>query len=382
VVPAGEVRRIVMGPYTVPDGAVSGHIKWNDVDAGGVEITAIRATPYSGNLTLDSQYFDGATAGAAWDGVAGDSTSSRIVFHEAARASDIFAVISTPLGPVATDQAFASESFTVIASGVFTDEGFATDGFLIAELAYDNGRGRVRLSAFTFSQTVTKVRVQRRTAGGKFEDIRGGTVTVLEGTMVRPVDDYEYPAGVDVEYRIQGLDDQDRVLQQAVAHRSASGDVSWLKFVANPQLNRKIDLVGWSEIERPSRAEVYDVIGRTDPVVVTDVHGSRRTTVQLVTHDVADTKILDDALSQGHPIFLQVPATLQLPSMYASVGGYSYAPLSPRSVRSRWTIPLIEVAPPPMTLVGNTSTYATVLATYASYADILDNVDRYRDLVS
>jgi hypothetical protein len=127
---------------------------------------------------------------------------------------------------------------------------------------------------------------------------------------------------------------------------------------------------------------VFEVVGRSDPVVVSDVHGSRRTTVEIITPTVTETKALDEALSQGHPVFLQVPADLQLPTMYATVGNFSYERLSPKSVRSRWSIPLIEVAPPPMTLVGSTSTYASVLAEHTSYADILENVDRYRDLVS
>jgi hypothetical protein len=382
IVPAGQVRRIVMGPYTAPTGTLSAHIKWNDIDAGGVELTAIRCTPYTGDLTVDSQYFDGSSPGATWDGTTGASTSTFRIFRERGTATDLFNVVSTPLGPVASDIATATESFTIVASGTVTDQGFVTDGFLIAELEYDDGRGRVRISAFTFSDVVTQVRVQRRPLGGKFEDIRGGRVAVLDGTMNRPVDDYEYPAGVDVEYRIQGLDDRDQVRQQAVARRSAAGDVSWLKFVANPQLNHRIHLTDWSAISRDARSEVFEVVGRSDPVVVSDVHGSRRTTVEIITPTVTETKALDEALSQGHPVFLQVPADLQLPTMYATVGNFSYERLSPKSVRSRWSIPLIEVAPPPMTLVGSTSTYASVLAEHTSYADILENVDRYRDLVA
>lgn len=382
ILSAGQVQRYILGPFTVPAGAVSSHIKFNDIDAGGVEITAIRCTPYSGDLIVDGEYFDGSSPGASWDGVVGDSTSSRISFRETITAQDVFSRVATPIGPVATDTARASDSFGVLSGGIIDDRSFATDGFLIAQLGYDNSRGRVQISAFTFAPTVTKVLVQRRTIGGRYEDVRGGSVLVLGGSMVRPVDDYEYPAGVDVQYRLRGLNEQDQVVQQAVVSRAAADDVSWLKFVANPQLNRKIDLVGWSAIKRESRAEVFAVVGRSDPVVVTDVHGSRETTVQLVTHSVTDTKVLDDALSQGHPIFLQVPASLQLPTMYASVGSYSFAPLTQRSPRSRWTIPLIEVSAPPMTLVGNTSTYATVLAEYTSYADILDRVDRYRDLVA
>lgn len=378
---AGQSQRYIMGPYTVPAGGVSSHLKFNDMDAGGVRITAIRCAPYSGNLTVDGEYFDGDTYGALWDGTAGDSTSTRRVLRDSGTAADTFGVVSTALGPVATDAGTAADAFTIVASGTVADVGFGQDGFLIAELGYDDQRGRVRISAFTFAPTVTEVLVRRRRLGGKWEDVRGGSVSVFDGVMSRPVDDYEFPAGVDVEYGIEGLDDQDRVIQSATVKRLAVGDVAWLKFVANPQLNRRIDLVKWGATQRSSRQDIYEVIGRSDPVVVTDVHSSRRVPIEIITHSPEETEDLDEALKEGHPIFLQIPAGLQLRTMYASVGDYSCEPLRLSSPRSRWTLPLTEVSPPPFTLSGSTATYATVLADHLSYEALMSAVDRYRELV-
>lgn len=380
---AGQTARFVLGPYTVPAGAVSGHLKFNDMDAGGVEITAVRCSPSTGNLTRDGEYFDGATPGASWDGTAGDSTSSRRVFAEIATAVDTFGIVATALGPVMTDTSLVADAFSGTASGNADDIAYASDGFLIAQLEYDEQRGRVRVSAFTFAENVVRVQVRRRTLPtGNWEDVRGGTVDAFGGLMVRPVDDYEYPAGVDAEYEIVGLTDDGQTVQRAVLRRSSVGDKVWLKFVANPQLNRRVDLVGWGKISRTSRSDVFDIVGAKEPVLVTDVFSSRSVTVQIVTHTVEDTKALDDALSEGFPIFFQVPAKLQLPTLYASVGDYDYEALTPSSLRSRWTIPLREVAaPPPSVIVGSTRTYADGLAEYPTYAQSMAANATYRELL-
>jgi hypothetical protein len=382
VLGAGQSQRFILGPYTPPAGTVSSHLKFNDIDAGGVRITAIRCTPSSGSLARDGEYFDGFTPGAVWDGTPGDSTSTRLTFLEKVTATDTFTIQETALGPVFSDLVHATDTFTGVSFGTFADQAHATDGFLIAELEYDEFRGRTRVSAFTFSDRVTQVVVRRRVVGGKLVDVRGGTVSVFDGVMVRPVDDYEFPAGVDVEYVIEGLSDTGVVVQTAVARRMAAGDVAWLKFVANPQLNRKIDLVGWSATKRSSRQVLYEVIGQSEPVVVTDVHTSRQVSIEIVTHTPEATESLDDALREGHPVFLQIPRGLQLRTMYASVGDYECEPLKLSSPRSRWTLPLTEVAAPPFTLTGNVSTYATLLTQHTTYAALLAAHDHYRELVA
>lgn len=382
VVDGGTTARIVMGPYTVPAGAVSGHIKWNDIDAGGAEITAIRCAPSSGNLAVDGAYFDGASPGASWDGTAGASTSTRRTFRTAAAAADTFSVVATASGPVATEQVRAADTFSISVSGVIADTVYARDGFLIAAVAFDAVRGRVRIEAFTFTEQVTTARVRRRPVGGRWVDVRGGTVAVAGGLMARMVDDYEYPAGVDVEYLIEGLDDTARVWQSAVVPRAVEADEpAWLKVIANPSLNRRIDIIDTPpQISRDSNAETFRVSGRSEPVVVSDVHSSRQVAVQVVCHSAAEADALDDALAGGHAIFLQVPRGRQLPSMYATVGGYSWQPPTRRSQRWIFTLPLTEVEAPPPSVQPRGRTYADLLAEHASYADLFDAYDTYREL--
>ncbi|WP_290055666.1 hypothetical protein [Amycolatopsis solani] len=149
-------------------------------------------------------------------------------------------------------------------------------------------------------------------------------------------------------------------------------DSVWIKNVRRPSLNRRVTVTDVSEIERPSRSEIVDVVGRTMPIATDDVRGSRRLTLQVSTlgYDAADD--FDNALSTGHTVFVQAPTLRSaVPTMYASIGNStrSRPRYSVRSTRRYFDLPLTEVAAPASTVYSDTFTYADVLATYATIAD-------------
>jgi hypothetical protein len=212
--------------------------------------------------------------------------------------------------------------------------------------------------------------------------VRGGTVDVVAGRMVRQVDDYEFPSGVDLLYRIEGLTGASSgsvVVQSATVARRSIADAVWLKFITQPALNRKVDFMGRTDVSRDSRTSVYNVVGRSDPVVVSDVHSSRTFTIKVKTETVGATEALDHALSQGLPCYLQVPATINTPSMYAVVGSYSFEAPATKSLRNIWTIPLTEVAAPPPSIVSPQATWQELIDKYATWQDVLDNVPTWLD---
>jgi hypothetical protein len=202
--------------------------------------------------------------------------------------------------------------------------------------------------------------------------------------MVRPVDDYEFAAGVDTEYLIEGLDDVGVAVQRATVLRPGANDTAWLKFIAAPQLNRRITLTDWSEVSRGARTGVFQVQGRTLPVVTSDVHGSRQVSISCIAMSPAETNELDLALSKGVQAYLQVPASLPLPSMYVAIGDYRYARPggARRSVRGLFEIDLTEIDPPSPDFAGVFATYQTVLDTYPTYLAVYDEVADYRELAA
>ena len=379
----GDTTRVVIGPYTAPVGAQGAQFKLNGVDAGGIRVTAVRVAPSTGDLALDSLFFDGDTAGATWDGTEGSSTSTWRLLADTWPLTETFSIAETALGPVGADTWPATEAFSVVASGAVADDWAWRDGFLIASLEFDPTRGRVRLEAFTFPAEVAAMRVRSRTVGGAWAPVRGGIVSVLDGHALRPVDDYEYAAGHVTDYLIEGIDEGGTVLASAQVSRDGAADRPWLKVIADPASNRRIVLLDEVvRISRPSRQALYDVQGRSDPVVVSDVAGSRRFTVRLVATGDADADALEATLALGAPVYLQVPPGGPIPSVYASIGDVQRERTRRGGTRWIFTLPVTEVAPPPATVAGSFATYARVLADHASYDALLDAVGSYRELAS
>lgn len=383
VLAAGLTQRFVIGPYTTPTDCESLALKLNDIDAGGLEVTGIRVAPYSGDLSADGAYADGGSTGWTWDSTAGSSTSTGRILPDAFTSSATFGVVSSDIGPVQRETYTLGQTTSITASGSITDPVTAVDGFLIMQLAYDAVRGRVRVSAFTFAASVTSVVVERKELNAaRWTQIRGGTIPVASGAPIYQADDYEYPSGVTVDYRIRGLNASGVTVQSAVARRTGVVEPLWLKFIPRPSWNRRVEFLRDPiTYERESRNSVYQVQGAELPVVVTDVHGSRRFPVQLVEHSLERARALDDVLRRGAPCFLHVPASVPIPSIYAAVGNYRMSRLGQFSQRWLFEIDLIEVAAPPPSVVGARTTWADVLAQYATWADVLAAKSTWAELI-
>lgn len=156
----------------------------------------------------------------------------------------------------------------------------------------------------------------------------------------------------------------------------------WLKNPSRPSLNTPLTVTDWSDITRPARTGVIDVIGRTMPVAVTDVQGSRRMTLTITTTNLADAADMDKRLATGEPVFLQAPnASCPIPTMYAVIGVTAQSRNSKRTTRRYFDLPLIEVAAPASVVAGDTILYADLPTTWATYADVLSSKATYSDLI-
>lgn len=154
----------------------------------------------------------------------------------------------------------------------------------------------------------------------------------------------------------------------------------WVKFPAAPYLNRKVRLIGWDEIERQSRMGVFEVSARRDPIVVTDVHSSRSTTVSFRTSTISERDELDNALSYGHVMFLHCPSNMQLPSMYVAPLDYSWRRPALRSDAAVWSVPIREVAKPAPAVYGSAGSWQTVLNTWATWNEVLTNNTQWQNV--
>ena len=366
--------RCEIGPITAPSGAGAGYVRIFEIDSTTVTLTALLVEQT--NLT-GRAYFDGDTTGATWEGTNGNSTSILLAGTDSWSTTDAGSIVVTPSGPVGSDVSTFADSATIAASSTVNQDVAWSDSGLIIGLSYDSRRGRVRVAAYGLPASAIRAVVDARPAGRTgWSTVRGGKVAISAGNFLRTVDDYEFAAGVPITYRIRAYSTPenvpDVVVAQASVVQSAVLDEVWLKFIASPVLNRRVTLIDWSEITRPSRSSFYDVLGRPDPVGVLDVHGSRRVTVTLRTTNATEADALDQAVSQGLPLFLHVPETVALPSLYAAAGDISVSRPSKTTQVRYWSIPLTEVAPPPASIVGTASTWQSILDAYPSWGDVFD----------
>lgn len=170
---------------------------------------------------------------------------------------------------------------------------------------------------------------------------------------------------------------------------------TWLKSIRHPFLNRalfKVLAVNGQEISRSFRGGVHDVAGRSVPVAVTDVRGSKSfaITVQAENEDAA--AVMDLVLASGDVFFLHVPPEMSphVQGGYVLIGDESqHRPAD--TVRWRFTLPCRVVVPPGPGVVGTTLTWGTVmnlfgswealLAAYPTWSDLLQTVGSPEDLV-
>lgn len=157
----------------------------------------------------------------------------------------------------------------------------------------------------------------------------------------------------------------------------------WLKDIARPYLNRPIQVIMPEDtpVTRAPRDGVFDVVGRSFPIAVTDVRGPKQWALQLRTATSDEANTIDAALSTGDPMFVHVPAGCQVLGGYVRIGQTSqtWSPLRPDE--SFFTLPLTAVAAPGPDVVGSTSTWATVLATYASWSALIAGKATWKDVL-
>lgn len=156
----------------------------------------------------------------------------------------------------------------------------------------------------------------------------------------------------------------------------------WLKNTQRPYLNRTVVVTDWSDIERPARSGVFDIVGRSYPVAVTELRGGRRYTLTVTTPTLDLATELDGILSAGEPVFLHTPPGCPFPGGYYIIGDTSVRrSAARRSERRYFDLPLVEVAAPDGTLVGSTITWQGVVNAFATWSDVIAAEPTWSDLL-
>jgi len=146
----------------------------------------------------------------------------------------------------------------------------------------------------------------------------------------------------------------------------------WMKSISRPFLNRPITVVDHGDITREARNGVFSVIGRSNPVAVTDVRLAREFTLTVKADTVSDADAIEVVLAGGDPLYIQVPPDgKDIPGGYVVVGAMTRRRYGHLSARRWFDLPCTTVAPPGAGVVGATNTWAALVAAYGTWADVL-----------
>ena len=237
---------------------------------------------------------------------------------------------------------------------------------------------RVRVSLAIPAGTTDHVDVQRSSDEIRWSFVRGGEGAEAVPSTTFALDDYEFPAGVEVRYRVIRYTAAGAVIATSDAGSlTVALDKIWLKSVTRPFLNRAVEVRDWGPVSRRARNGVFDVVGRSFPVAVTDVRTSSAYVLDVHVLTTAEADEFDLILSSGDPVFLHTPdpGAYPLPgelmrSMYAVIGDTTESRLGLQG-RRIFSLPLIEVAAPHHSIVGITYTWQSVINDFATWADVI-----------
>jgi hypothetical protein len=171
-------------------------------------------------------------------------------------------------------------------------------------------------------------------------------------------------------------------LNEQTATVTPAMDRIWLKSVNRSFLNRVVTVVGWSTVERGARSSVHDVVGRSYPVAINDVRGSKEFTLEVYTTTHEDAQTLDYVLASGDVLFVHTPAGCEVPGGYVRVGDTAENRPRPRTVRRVFALPCTEVVRPGPDIVAAEGTWTSVLAAYGSWSAVLAAFPTWADLLA
>lgn len=223
--------------------------------------------------------------------------------------------------------------------------------------------------------------VERVEPDGRRYPVRGQggdwTNRPIPSTSIVVIEDYEAPLAARVWYRIEyrGPGGAWRYLPTPVVLGPTLPDSRyvWVKSPGLPARNRVAmvadGLIGWS---RASRSAHHQIVGRRNPVVVSDIRPGRTGEIALFAWTFAESASLDALLDPELPLLIQaMPGKGLRGNTYVSVDAVTESPLTDTEDAWRWTWALTEVDRPLGGIQGTAGrTWQALLDDYGSWDEV------------
>lgn len=238
---------------------------------------------------------------------------------------------------------------------------------------FDTQLSRVRLAGTGLTVGTTAL-FERSINNVKWTTVRGGSAVTISGSDTADLDDYEFIPGVTNYYRVS--DDSNTFTTNITPSQSGV----WLKSIARPFLNREVTVTSYSDVTRPARNGVFDVVGRSYPVAVTDVRSSRRWEMVIKAESVSDADAIEIVFESGDPLFIQTDGVNDIPEGYVVLGDVTRSRFGHVSNRRYFNISCTEVAAPGPEVYGRTVTWESLAAEFGTWNDVISQFSTWEDV--
>jgi peptidoglycan hydrolase-like protein with peptidoglycan-binding domain len=183
--------------------------------------------------------------------------------------------------------------------------------------------------------------------------------------------DHEAPLDVPVTYRVtSGATTFTSTAVTVPSDRGNVGSMVWLTHPTKPSLSVLWCCEDIAERTSPGRNGVLQILGRADPIAITDSRVSPAGTMTGYTFTRAEATKLRALLADGGTLCVRAPAAWDTPWFYCAIGDVADANAGGsglETVRS-WHLPYTVVAQPAGGSQGPVgATWADVLAAYATW---------------
>lgn len=223
-----------------------------------------------------------------------------------------------------------------------------------------------------------------RIVGATRTAIRAATDVAVAGALSASVQDFEAPLAVSVTY-VLNADGVDVATSNAVT-LTATDSTFWIKHPSIASYNLQVQVVSVDSVIRSARVlNTVNVLGRSTPIVITDVRQARKGSMVIHTDDAAGQTAVLNLFDNGEALFFQAPPTFGFPDMYFVAGDLEevWEGGTGTDYTHTWHFPFTEVAQPATqtnitalnswTLVVNFGSWNNVLNKRATWLDVLNN---------
>lgn len=240
-----------------------------------------------------------------------------------------------------------------------------------------NAQAQITISNLGFYSDLTLVRVVNSVES----PVRGATDINVSGLTTFVIFDYEAPLDHSITYRAI-LDGGFTVESNAITI-ATDGMTFWLKDVILGSFSAKVKVESMSDVVRPANVlGTFKVLGRQNPILVTDVRQGRTGTMTLSAFTAGDSTAIINILASGNTLLFQAPGSANFPDMYFQAGDVteSWRGISSDPLHS-WQIPFTETDMPSGTALSLAANAWLLVAQFESFQDVLDRRLRWEDVL-